>query len=89
MNLVALGEFLAPCSASTSSGGNCYTRQLATSAALLAVGAVGTVTLYKLTTSSKRFDGYSLSSYFSELLQQISPCKWPRVALSILSMIIN
>ena len=60
-------------SASTSSGGN--TRQVATtSAALLAVGAVGTVTLYKLTTSSKRFDGYSLSSYFSELLQQISPC---------------
>lgn len=59
--------------ASTSSGGN--TRQFATSAALLAVGAVGTVSLYKLTTSSKRFDGYSLSSYFSELLQKISPCK--------------
>ena len=64
-------------SASTSNGGKA--RQLATSAALLAAGAVGTVALYKLTTSSKSFDGYSLSSYFSELLQQISLCKWPSV----------
>ena len=61
-------------SASTSNGGN--TRQLPGSTTLLA-GAVGTVALYKLTTSDKIFDSDSLSSYFSELLQQISPCKWP------------
>jgi hypothetical protein len=33
--------------------------------------------LYKLTTSTKIFDSESLSSYSSELLKQISPCKWP------------
>jgi hypothetical protein len=59
-------------SASASNGGN--TRQLASSATLLA-GAIGTVVLYKLTTSANIIDSDSLSSYFSELLQQISPCK--------------
>ena len=62
---------------SASNGGSARQLSLTTGSATLLAGVAGSVVLYKLTTSdaAKIFDSDSLSNYFAELLQQISPCK--------------